>query len=498
MSIPANSSSSLPLTNIRNREETRTLDEQHLELTSRIRYIVGRILENSVVLDNYYLFGCCLCPKQTQESPETQISNILDSLTTNILLLKQKIEEQNAFIAVLENTNHDIRKNSLQTISGTLAEISSIRDENLHESFRIIKKSSNNFLDILNQNFQRKIEMEEETNQLLQNQQPLTNSLSRSLIDSTDELISIEFNKSRYWDLFCCLVPKNPRVAITPLVEIQTISSLAEDTSSLLKVQTQKTQALVAQIEQNSRSIEELMSQITPTFKASLENLSSLDYQSSDKSLEEIQISFTHASNSLLALFSEGSETISSSLKVELPSLEEALVTLKGKKILIVDDGLTVLKVMERLLLRPPSSMAVKTASDGQKAVDLITRNLENPDCEGCGFDLVLMDIQMPNMNGLEATRRIRGHRELELLPILALSGENPEFAMIEAKAAGMNAFLSKPQTDIKVLFPHMAHLINNPGIQLFTDSTDSPDIGLNIACRYPQLSNKYLNSRRA
>jgi CheY-like chemotaxis protein len=80
----------------------------------------------------------------------------------------------------------------------------------------------------------------------------------------------------------------------------------------------------------------------------------------------------------------------------------------------------------------------VTLAKDGREALD---RLREQPQ----GFDIVLMDIQMPVMDGISATREIRRDPELAHLPVIALTaGVLPE-EREAALGAGMNDFLGKP-----------------------------------------------------
>ena len=84
---------------------------------------------------------------------------------------------------------------------------------------------------------------------------------------------------------------------------------------------------------------------------------------------------------------------------------------------------------------------AAETAANGQEALDALDAS------EPGHFDVVLMDIQMPVMNGLEATRRIResARDDLRALPIVVLSANAFTEDVQESKRAGADDHLSKP-----------------------------------------------------
>ena len=75
-------------------------------------------------------------------------------------------------------------------------------------------------------------------------------------------------------------------------------------------------------------------------------------------------------------------------------------------------------------------------AVNGQEAVDLALR--EHP-------DLILMDLKMPVLNGIAATRLIREHEELRDVPIVVVSALDPELFRDAAFSVGATAFLPKP-----------------------------------------------------
>ncbi len=110
---------------------------------------------------------------------------------------------------------------------------------------------------------------------------------------------------------------------------------------------------------------------------------------------------------------------------------------LAGKRLLLVEDTPVNQKICEKLLLR--HGCVVRIAGDGRQALEQLEREV---------FDLVLMDVQMPEMDGLEATRRLRAReaeRGLLRMPVIAMTAN----VMTEDRAAcleaGMDDFIAKP-----------------------------------------------------
>jgi DNA-binding response OmpR family regulator len=108
-------------------------------------------------------------------------------------------------------------------------------------------------------------------------------------------------------------------------------------------------------------------------------------------------------------------------------------------KILIVDDEIEIRKVL-RLLLES-AGYEIAEASDGARAVDML---LEDPT-----VDLCIMDIMMPVMNGIEATRKIR---EFSTIPVLFLTAKLLESDKAAAYSGGGDDYLVKPFSSRELL----------------------------------------------
>ena len=133
---------------------------------------------------------------------------------------------------------------------------------------------------------------------------------------------------------------------------------------------------------------------------------------------------------------------------------EPGRYALPGVRILLVDDSDINLEVTRRIL--EGEGARVRVASDGRQAVELLKAE---PDA----VDVVLMDVQMPVLDGYDATRRIRSELGLQELPIIALTAGALSSERQRSAAAGMDDYIVKP-FDAQQLMRSVLRHVQLPG----------------------------------
>lgn len=113
-----------------------------------------------------------------------------------------------------------------------------------------------------------------------------------------------------------------------------------------------------------------------------------------------------------------------------------------GARILIVDDNRISQQVIRAMLAK--GSWEAASALSGQQALDMLAAG---------PYSLVLMDIQMPGMDGYETARRLRAIPGCEHTPVVALTADVSDEVRLRCRDAGMNGFLQKPV--------HLRHLLD-------------------------------------
>nr|WP_240672447.1 response regulator [Corallococcus coralloides] len=121
--------------------------------------------------------------------------------------------------------------------------------------------------------------------------------------------------------------------------------------------------------------------------------------------------------------------------------------TLEGRRILVVEDDMRNIFALSSVL--EPRGAKVEIARNGKEALALLTKSLAQP---RLAVDLVLMDIMMPEMDGLTATREIRKHGAWRKLPIIALTAKAMRDDQEKCLQAGANDSIARPLDVEKLL----------------------------------------------
>jgi CheY-like chemotaxis protein len=112
------------------------------------------------------------------------------------------------------------------------------------------------------------------------------------------------------------------------------------------------------------------------------------------------------------------------------------------KKILLVDDSCTA-RLVNRMIFSQKTNYVLISAADGKEAVERAKREMP---------DLILMDIVMPRMTGLEACRVLKKDKETEKIPVIFLTTRGEEQFVQEGYASGCSDYLTKPANDAELL----------------------------------------------
>ncbi|MGZ5523624.1 MAG: CHASE domain-containing protein [Methylomonas sp.] len=144
--------------------------------------------------------------------------------------------------------------------------------------------------------------------------------------------------------------------------------------------------------------------------------------------------------------------------------LREAAKGIADARVLLVEDNQLNQQVASEFLLS--AGLKVVVAHDGQQALDLLSYH---------DFDAVLMDIQMPVLDGLQATRRIRNQARFADLPIIAMSAGVTLDEQAKCESAGMTDFIAKP-IDPLLMVEKLAQALKARSFTAPAESIDKDD----------------------
>jgi CheY-like chemotaxis protein len=130
-----------------------------------------------------------------------------------------------------------------------------------------------------------------------------------------------------------------------------------------------------------------------------------------------------------------------------LESVRNRDAALENRRVLVVEDDIRNIYALTSIL--EPHGVTVEIARNGREAVDYLQASLQSP---SKAVDLVLMDVMMPEMDGMTATRLIRKEQAFRKLPIIMLTAKAMRDDQERCLAAGANDYMAKPLDVEKLL----------------------------------------------
>jgi two-component system response regulator len=116
-------------------------------------------------------------------------------------------------------------------------------------------------------------------------------------------------------------------------------------------------------------------------------------------------------------------------------------------RILLVEDSEVDMELLKRTLVRSRLTVSLETARDGREALELLLTHEAQPRRDRAMPDLILLDIRLPDMDGVDLLRRIKRSPRLYTIPVAMLTGVTGQRAMLQCMAAGANMYFVKPMS---------------------------------------------------
>jgi CheY-like chemotaxis protein len=111
-------------------------------------------------------------------------------------------------------------------------------------------------------------------------------------------------------------------------------------------------------------------------------------------------------------------------------------------RILLVEDNPNDVEITRRALERGQVKNELTIARDGQEALDILFSRADRPDSLP---GLILLDLNLPKIDGREVLSRIKGHPQLKRIPVIVLTTSTREEDIVRTYDLGVNTFISKP-----------------------------------------------------
>ena len=115
------------------------------------------------------------------------------------------------------------------------------------------------------------------------------------------------------------------------------------------------------------------------------------------------------------------------------------------KRILIVDDSAKDVELTIAALAEKNLANEVAIAEDGEEALDYLYKRGKFVDYDQGNPAVILLDIKMPKMNGIEVLKHIRSNPEFKSIPVIMVTSSGEERDLVESYKLGANAYVVKP-----------------------------------------------------
>jgi two-component system response regulator len=142
-------------------------------------------------------------------------------------------------------------------------------------------------------------------------------------------------------------------------------------------------------------------------------------------------------------------------------------------EILLVEDNLSDAKLTQRALVKNNIVNRIEHVKDGQAAIDFLFREGQYVDRDPAGPRVILLDIKLPKVDGLEVLRRIRADSRTMAVPVVLLTSSNEESDIARGYSLHANSYIVKP-----VDFAKFSEAVRSIGLYWLLVNTPPPAMG--------------------
>jgi two-component system response regulator len=143
------------------------------------------------------------------------------------------------------------------------------------------------------------------------------------------------------------------------------------------------------------------------------------------------------------------------------------------KAILLVEDTEDDVVLTRRALKKNNLTNPLVIARDGQEALDYLLGNGGAPAGSGDLPAMILLDLKLPKIDGLEVLRRLRADARTRLVPVIILTSSKEERDLVEGYSNGANSYIRKP-----VDFEQFSEAVRQLGLYWLVLNESPPDVG--------------------